>query len=346
MTSSGAKTVTDTDLAKITDYLQSFVTAATQAGRDVAVSHMRAWIMEMEDVTITAGNQQTIVSQQIVPDLTNFLASTSEAVRRAKNLPAYIEEELTVLERKWGRGDFDGDVQRGLIRVEVFDVNGLLRNIRYQDNPSWPFHVSALYFGAGDLVNGQIWESRVELQRDGVHAPPIAGISGTVKEGARSVVLGAFDEKNNLGYADIDMGEVIEYVGTALKDEDGLGPTNEKDPHMSIPGAWDRNAPIQGTAASRVMFKSLETKEPVRVIRSFRMCDIVTNKPTKGYRYDGLYRVVGATALKEARKIWSFRMVRLPDQLPAQGPLRGFGEGQPRRRDASGRRIGHFYRTR
>lgn len=299
----------------------------------------------MEDVTITPGTQQDIVNQQVIPALTLFLSVQNEAVRRSRNLPGYVEEELLVLKRKWGKGDFDGDVKRGLLVREVFDVNGILKNSSYRVNENWPFYVSALYFGAGDLVNGQIWESRVELMRDGVHAPSVAGISGTAMGGARSVLLGAFDETHNVGYADIDMGEVIEYVGTALRDPNGQhGPTNVKDPHMSIPGAWDPNAPGEPTSATRAMFKSIETREPVRVIRSFKMCDIVTNKPTKGYRFDGMYRVVRATAMKQARQIWSFRMVREPDQLPAHGPLRGFAGG-PRRREARGQRIGHFIRT-
>lgn len=298
----------------------------------------------MEDVNIAAGSQQTVTTQQVVPALTSFLAPMNAAIRRAKSLPAYIEEELTVLERKWGKGDFSGNVKRGLHEVTTYDVNGFVKNVRYQVNPNWPFYVSAKYFGAGQLVNGQIWESRVELQRDGVHAPSIAGISGTSSEGARSIVLGAFDEKNNLGYADIDMGDTIEYVGTALRDQDGLGPTNDKDPHMNIPNAWNQNSGIKPTAATQAMFTSLRTREPVRVIRSWKMCEIVRNKPIKGYRYDGLYRVVGATALKEARQIWSFKLQRVPENLPEQGPLRGHVTRQ-QRHNANQRRIGHFYRT-
>lgn len=305
---------------------------------------MSAWILEMEDVTIPAGNQRAIVNQQVLPALRTFLSLANERVRRAQNLPAYIEEELTVLERKWGKGDYDGDVKRGLRAKDVFDVNGFRKYTTFEVDPNWRFYTSGLNFGAGDLVNGQIWESRQELMRDGVHAPPQAGICGTIRRGAVSVLLGAFDERNNLGYADIDMGEVIEYMGTALKDEDGLGPTNVKDLEMSIPGAWHHNGPIQPTAATRSLFKSMETERPVRVIRSFKMCDIVTNKPTKGYRYDGLYRVVRATAMKYKRQIWSFRMVRLPDQLPAHGPLRGFANG-PTRRAADGQRIGYFTTT-
>lgn len=298
----------------------------------------------MEDVTLTAGSQQTIAAQQVIPALTAFLDPVNTAARRTGSLPGYIEEELTVLIRKWCRGDFSGSITRGLTDVVVEDVNGVPYIRRARVDTTWPFNVSAKYFGAGNLVNGQIWTSRVELQRDGVHAPPIAGISGTAKEGARSVLLGAFDEKNNVGYADIDMGEIIEYMGTALPEQAGLGPTNEKDLHMGIPNAWDQNSGVKPTAATQAMFTSLRTKEPVRVIRSWKMCKIVKNKPIKGYRYDGLYRVVGATAMKEARQIWSFKLQRLPENLPEQGPLRGHVTRQ-QQYNASQRRIGHFYKT-
>ena len=152
-------------------------------------------------------------------------------------------------------------------------------------------------------------------------------------------VISELDEKKNEGYADIDLGNVIEYVGTALRDEEGLGATNEADPHMHIQGAWDQSATAaKPTACTQAMMRSIETGKPVRVIRSWQMCGIVGNRPVKGYRYDGLYKVIGKTALKERRQIWSFRLKRLGDQ----GPLRGFRVSEPPR-NATGRCRGHFY---
>lgn len=289
----------------------------------------------MEDVTLVGTTQQDIASNRVVPRLTSFLAPHNRAVRRAGHLPGYIEEELTVLERKWGKGDFSGAIKRGLKLVEIYDRNGIIRRTAYQLDKTYQFYTSALYFGAGDLVNGQIWMSRVELCRDGVHAPPIAGISGKAQKGAYSIVLGEFDEKNNEGYADIDMGEVIEYMGTALSDVDA-GPTNDEDPHMHNPNSW--NTVREPTTATAAMMKSFETGEPVRVIRSCKMHSTVKNKPRIGLRYDGLYRVVGMTPMKEARQIWSFRMER----LSGQGHLRGFRRNQEQP-DSNGRRRGHDY---
>lgn len=307
-----------------------------------AIAAMRQWILEVVDTNIDEGPPRDCVTDRVIPCLQEFLGPDNAAVReRSPHVPSYIQEELTVLQRKWESGDFDGAVDRGLMVTETIDVNGTLIRTRVGADREWPHYVSALYFGEGNLVNGQVWHSRAELQRDGVHAPRIAGISGTTAQGARSIVLGEFDEKKNEGYADIDMGEVIEYMGTALPDEEGLGPTNIQDDHMNNPGSWNEDEARKPTRATRAMMRSLETGDPVRVIRSHKMCSIVKNKPTKGYRYDGLYRVTRKTAMKEARQIWSFRLER----LPGQGRLRGFDHNEPQR-DSRGTRRGHFSRNR
>lgn len=337
----GDNRTTEADLRKVCGLIHNFEVATTGGGRQDAARALRDWILEMEDVTIEEGPQQDVTRSVVVPRLQHFLSPRNAAVGRRNRLPTFIEEELTVLMRKWSKGDFDGAIMRGLIAVDTFDVNGILKHTRHQLDQKWEHRVKASYFGAGELVNGQLWFSRLELQRDGVHAPPIAGISGTTKKGVYSVVLGEFNEKKNEGYADIDFGDVIEYMGTALKDDgDGLGPTNIEDPHMNNPDSWDGGG-AKPTAGTRALMKSFETGTPIRVIRSSKMCKIVKNKPRKGYRYDGLYKVVRKTALKEARQIWSFRLER----LPGQGRLRGFmREESPR--DSSGRRKSHFTENR
>lgn len=332
----GEKTTTDLTLVSIVGIIDNFEKAATRVKRKREVKNMENWVLAMEDVTLVDNSQQEAASNQVVPRLSNFLSSQNQTLRRSGQLPGYIEEELTVLQRKWMKGDFSGAIKRGLKIVQTHDLNNILRRSAYQLDKTYEFYTSALYFGAGDLVNGQLWMSRLELCRDGVHAPPIAGISGGAQKGAYSIVLGEFDEKNNEGYADIDMGEVIEYMGTALKDIDDLGPTNEEDPHMHNPNSW--NPTRKPTNATAAMMKSFETGKPVRVIRSCKMHSMVKNKPRLGFRYDGLYRVVGKTPMKEARQIWSFRMER----LIGQGHLRGFKRDQAQP-DSNGRRKGHQY---
>ncbi|KAK5074921.1 hypothetical protein LTR64_001126 [Lithohypha guttulata] len=335
----GERFTTNETLQTILGIVDAFEKASGPAQYRAEARRMEKWILEMEDVTLAGDEQQGVASTQIVPRLTQFLSPQNQAVRRRGELPGYIEEELTVLQRKWGRGDFLGAIRRGIVAVDTFDRNGIRRSIRYELDRTYGFLVDAKYFGAGDLVNGQIWMSRLELRRDGVHAPPIAGISGTIAGGARSIVLGEFDESKNKGYADIDMGEVIEYMGTALPDKADSGETNTEDPHMHNPGSWN---PVRDpTAATQAMMRSFDTQIPVRVIRSCNMHSIVSNKPSKGYRYDGLYKVVGKTPMKEERQIWSFRLQRLHDQ----GYLRGFQRGEPQP-DSSGRRRGHYYQGR
>lgn len=336
----GERRTTTGNLTKIARIIDTFKDAQTSRRRETAVKHMRDWILDMEDVTLEGAEQQQAATTVVVLVLTQFLAPATAQMRRNGRVPTYIEEELTVLERKWRRGDFDGNVKRGLIAIHTRDVNGTPIRTRYEVDKHWPHRVSGLYFGEGNLVNGQIWMSRTELMRDGVHAPPIAGISGSAKTGAYSIVLGEFNDKKNIGYADIDMGDVIEYMGTALKDKDDLGPTNIADEHMHHEDSFNQNpdAAMIPTAATRAMMKSIETGTPVRVIRSCKMAEIVPNRPRKGYRYDGQYRVVGKTAMKEARQIWSFRLER----LPGQGRLRGFRSNADMP-DSNGRRRGHLF---
>lgn len=296
----------------------------------------------MEDVTVQAGPQQVAVTQQVLPRIRQFLDPNNQQVRQSSGLPDFIEEELTVLRNKWGRGDFSGSITRGLDERITYDINGIPLRMVYLVDPVWQIQYGgdAKDFGDNGLVNGQIWLKRVHMMRDGAHAAPIAGISGNPSVGAYSVVLGEFDERTNKGYANIDMGNVIEYLGTALPDN-GDGPTNVVDPHLYNPNSWTTSMDCaNATSATQALYRSQLTGEPVRVIRSWKMCEAVTNKPRRGYRYDGLYRVVKRTALKEARQIWSFRLER----LPGQGQLRGF-EPHNTYPDSRGRRYGrHFSR--
>lgn len=322
------------------NYVNAFETATSSNQRRQAIKHMESWVLQMEDVTLRSEEQQDLATTQVVPCLAKFLALRNRTARKQGKLPDYIEEEMTVLQRKWARGDFSGAIKRGLTARQVFDSNGILRRITYELDKTWEHHKSGTYLGEGSLVNGQIWMSRLELCRDGVHAPIQAGIGGTAKKGARSVVLGKYDGANEKGYANIDMGEVIEYMGTALPEEDASHPpTNVEDPHMANTASWNPFRSL--TASTQAMMKSFETGRPIRVIRSAKMASIVPNKPRMGYRYDGLYKVVGMTPMKEARQIWSFRLQRLPEQ----GRLRGFRKDEPQP-DASARRRGHSYNGR
>lgn len=330
-------------IVSIVQILDRFENAPNPAARNIAKGAMVNWIYAMEDVTIQDGVQQQAVNQQVLPRFIVFLGPNNQQVRQNGGLPDFIEEELTVLRIKWGKGDFSGSLTRGLNEIATYDANDISLKRKHVVDPTWQFRYGgdAKNFGNNGCVNGQIWMKRVEMMRDGMHATPISGISGNPRVGAYSVVLGRFDEQNNKGYANIDMGDVIEYLGTVLPDDGTSGPNNVVDPHLHNPDSWTTGQNCENaTSYTRALYRSQQTGEPVRVIRSWKMCEAVTNKPRKGYRYDGLYKVVKRTALKEARQIWSFRLER----LPGQGQLRGF-EARNKYPNSNGRRHGgHFTR--
>lgn len=107
--------------------------------------------MAMEDVTLGQGEQQEVATQQVVPALTQSLLPENAHVRRVGGVPSisFIEEELTTLKIKWGRGDFDGSLHRGFDNVDTFDINNIPIRTRLQVNRHWPHFTSGLYFGAG-----------------------------------------------------------------------------------------------------------------------------------------------------------------------------------------------------
>jgi len=271
------------------------------------------WALLMHESNVS---QAMLDSSQVMASLQSFVGNSSRAMRLEKRVPVFLTEDLTMIFRKWNRGDFDSDPERGLIRRETRDQNGILVRSKLQLDPDWQHRQAHDFFGDGHLVNGQMFPSRLALLRDGAHGSRYGGISGTVRHGARSIVMGYHDDASQQYYADIDMHEVIEYQGTALPDNDGGALTNLKDGNMGTGAFDDSTSP---TACTRMLMRSLETGLPVRVFRSCKAAGCVKNKPASGFRYDALYRVTRQTPQKQARQIWSFRMER----LPGQGPLRG-----------------------
>ncbi|KJA15891.1 hypothetical protein HYPSUDRAFT_1066652 [Hypholoma sublateritium FD-334 SS-4] len=111
-----------------------------------------------------------------------------------------------------------------------------------------------------------------------VHAPSVAGIAGTAKDGAFSVCLSG-------GYKDdVDQGEFFIYTGTGGQ-EDSFG-------------------------------KSAETRRPVRVVRGPNVHSKYA--PARGYRYDGLYVVERAYMgkSKDGYAICQYELRRVPGQPP------------------------------
>jgi E3 ubiquitin-protein ligase UHRF1 len=139
-----------------------------------------------------------------------------------------------------------------------------------------------------------------------VHAPPVSGISGNAEAGAWSVALSG-------GYPDdVDLGEAFTYTGSGGRDLKG---TRDKPKNLrTAPQTFDQSFENNFNAALKT---SADTKNPVRVIRGFKLDSPYA--PPEGYRYDGLYvveRAWMAPGLTRGLKVCKYAFKRLPGQPP------------------------------
>ena len=137
-------------------------------------------------------------------------------------------------------------------------------------------HVS--YYRPGDVL-----ENRLALSRAGLHRPPRTGVSGSEAEGAESIILA--DQ-----YEDDDFRETdLTYSGSGGRD----------------PRTGKQTTHQQMTGRNRMLHRSLETGQPVRVFRR------IATETGSGYRYEGLYQVTEAVYEpgKAGFLVWKFRLV-------------------------------------
>lgn len=137
-----------------------------------------------------------------------------------------------------------------------------------------------------DYPEGSWFQSRRELSQAGVHAPLQAGISGSEKGGADSIVLSGGYEDDN------DLDDIIIYTGHGGRDPvTGLQTTDQL-----------------LTRGNRALALSSMQGLPVRVIRGSSHRSPYS--PPSGYRYDGLYRVEDYWREngKSGHTIWRFRL--------------------------------------
>ena len=142
-----------------------------------------------------------------------------------------------------------------------------------------------------DYPVGFHFASRIALSRAGVHGPRVAGIAGSGRLGARSVVLAG-------GYEDTqDFGDVILYTGHGGRDVT----TGRQIADQMLTGG---NLALAVNHAHDL---------PVRVIRGARLDSPYA--PEAGYRYDGLYRVAAywRELGSSGYNIWRFRLRKLPE---------------------------------
>lgn len=153
---------------------------------------------------------------------------------------------------------------------------------------------------------GKWWATRMEASADAVHAPTVAGISGNAHEGAWSVALSG-------GYPDdIDLGYAFTYTGCGGRDLKGTkqNPKNLRTAPQTSHQSFDNplNAALK---------RSAETRNPVRVIRGFKLQSKYA--PPTGYRYDGLYIVEKAwmaNGLTNGLMVCRYAFKRMDDQGP------------------------------
>jgi putative restriction endonuclease len=136
---------------------------------------------------------------------------------------------------------------------------------------------------------GAFFPTRGGLSATGVHRPPQAGISGSGKEGADSIVLsGGYED-------DQDDGDMIIYTGHGGRDQTTGKQTSDQ---------------LLERGNLALAYSCLHGL-PVRVIRGSTHRSPLA--PPTGYRYDGLYRVEDYwhTKGKSGHTIWRFRLTKI-----------------------------------
>ncbi|THH34179.1 hypothetical protein EUX98_g69 [Antrodiella citrinella] len=144
----------------------------------------------------------------------------------------------------------------------------------------------------------------IDCSIDAIHAPVVSGIT-VGPDGAYSVALsGGYED-------DVDLGDGFTYTGSGGRDLKGTkqNPKNLRTAPQSSDQNWDNpfNAALQ---------RSAESKNPVRVIRGFKLQSVFA--PEEGYRYDGLYTVEKAWQERglnpQGYLVCKFLFKRLPGQ--------------------------------
>src|SRR5918995_4194453 len=152
-------------------------------------------------------------------------------------------------------------------------------------------HVPERVFGhIPGYPEGSRFGSRAELSAAGVHRPLIAGISGSEREGADSIVLSG-------GYVDDeDLGDEVVYTGHGGRDAE----SGRQVAHQRL------------TRGNLALAHSSIEGLPVRVVRGASLDSIYV--PRSGYRYDGLYLVddYWQAEGRSGFRVWRYRLIKLP----------------------------------
>ncbi|KAI6153562.1 PUA-like domain-containing protein [Pisolithus tinctorius] len=213
--------------------------------------------------------------------------ATSESRRRSTRLASHA---LT--------GEQQGDTPVPLtVRNPSSSPSG--SNMQRTHNPKVYGHIPGVEVGSW-------WASRRECSNDAVHAPWVSGIAPG-QDGAYSVAIsGGYED-------DIDDGYAFIYTGAGGRDLKGTktAPKNLRTAPQSSDQAFEHNH-------NRALKRSVETGNPVRVIRGYKLQS--KYGPSEGYRYDGLYTVKKCWREEGLGKggylVCKFAFVRLEGQPP------------------------------
>ena len=266
------------------------------------VTKLEDWVAAMFTLSISPQVLLEITNVNFLLGIESFLANHNKAFRRRINLPITIEEDLEILLRKWKTGDGSMVPNRGL----------LTRNGGVSIDKVYIHYRKADVYGNNNLVNGQRFRSRIQMMRDGGHTKPQAGICGNLNGGAYAIVMGSYGEQQGRTYADIDQGNNIYYCGPSRKSDDT---------ETTTIGDQDNEIMQNMALDTRILERSIHTKNPVRVFRSSNQAKICGNRPSKHfgmYRYDGLYEAISYKWLDKEEGVLRVCLRR----LAGQGPIR------------------------
>jgi len=157
---------------------------------------------------------------------------------------------------------------------------------------------AAFHGAASGATVGQLWLSREQLSKAGVHGPWVAGISGRAAAGAFSIVLSG-------GYeGDVDEGDSFTYTGSGGRDLSGNKRVGGQVSDQLLAGL------------NKALVVNLWRGLPVRVTRGSKLKSAFS--PEAGYRYDGLYAVeeVWPQLGPSGHVIWRYRLRRADGQAP------------------------------
>ncbi|KAJ8112696.1 hypothetical protein ONZ43_g5333 [Nemania bipapillata] len=183
----------------------------------------------------------------------------------------------------------------GIMYGIVIDTSGKRKDYRLRaDIP----RKSAKVYGHNDIALGTWFPFQINALFWGAHGARMGGIAGNVMTGAWSIVVaGTYED------LDTDNGDVLYYSGS--NSHENSNPL----------------APAPASQGTKALFASINTRNPVRVIRSGGASNVQHQNrhlPICGLRYDGLYRVMYSRRRTNGNGglYDQFMLQRLPDQTP------------------------------